>query len=147
MRALPMLLAFAVGAGLVIQVGMNMALSRAFGSPVAASLVNFAVGTLALGAFYLFAVRDALPGRDHLAGVPAWAWFGGFLGAAYVTVATLTGPRLGAMLLLALTVAGQMIASLVVDHNGWLGFAQQPVTALRLLGVAFLVLGIVLIAR
>jgi len=48
---------------------------------------------------------------------------------------------------LALTVAGQMVASLVVDHNGWLGFAQQPVSVLRLLGVAFLVLGIVLIAR
>jgi transporter family-2 protein len=145
MRLVPMLLAFAVGAGLVIQVGMNMALSRAFGSPVAASFVNFMVGTFALGA--LFLMRHDLPGREQVAGVPTWAWFGGFLGAAYVTVATLAGPRLGAMLLLALTVAGQMVASLVVDHHGWLGFAQQPVTALRLLGVALLVLGIVLIAR
>jgi transporter family-2 protein len=98
-----------------------------------------------LGAF--FVMRHDLPGREQVAGVPLWAWFGGFLGAAYVTVATLAGPRLGAMLLLALTVAGQMVASLVVDHNGWLGFAQQPVTALRLIGVAFLVLGIFLIAR
>ena len=65
----------------------------------------------------------------------------------YVTVATLAGPRIGALLLLSLTVAGQMVASIVVDHYGLLGFPQQPATLLRLLGVAFLVAGIVLVSR
>ncbi|MFM7625110.1 MAG: DMT family transporter, partial [Gammaproteobacteria bacterium] len=76
-----------------------------------------------------------------------WAWFGGLFGAMYVTVATLAGPRIGALLLLALTVAGQMVASIIVDHYGLLGFAQQPVTTMRLIGVALLVAGIVLVAR
>jgi transporter family-2 protein len=145
MQAATMMLAFAVGAGLVLQVGMNMALGRAFGSPVAASMVNFLVGSAALAVFVL--LRSDLPGRAAIAGAPAWAWFGGLLGAMYVTVATLAGPRLGALLLLALTVAGQMVASIIVDHYGLLGFAQQPVTAMRLLGVALLVAGIVLVAR
>ena len=48
-----MLLAFAVGAGLVLQVGMNVALGRALGSPVLGSLVNFLVGSMAIAAFVL----------------------------------------------------------------------------------------------
>ena len=32
--------------------------------------------------------------------VPAWAWFGGLLGAAYVASTTVLGPRLGAAALL-----------------------------------------------
>jgi transporter family-2 protein len=140
-----MLLAFAVGAGLVVQVGMNVALGRALGNPVLGALANFLVGSVAIAAFVM--LRVDLPGRAQFASAPAWAWFGGLFGAMYVTVATLAGPRIGALLLLALTVAGQMVASIIVDHYGLLGFAQQPVTAVRLLGVALLVAGIVLVAR
>ena len=140
-----MLLAFAVGAGLVVQVGMNVALGRALGSPFLGSLANFLVGSVAIAAFVM--LRVDLPGRAQFAAAPAWAWFGGLFGAMYVSVATLAGPRIGALLLLALTVAGQMVASIIVDHYGLLGFAQQPVTAVRLVGVALLVAGIVLVAR
>ena len=54
---------------------------------------------------------------------------------------------LGALLLLALTVGGQMIASIIVDHYGLLGFAREPVDATRLVGVVLLLGGIFLIAR
>jgi transporter family-2 protein len=50
-------------------------------------------------------------------------------------------------LLLALTVGGQMIASIIVDHYGLLGFAREPVDATRLVGVVLLLGGIFLIAR
>jgi transporter family-2 protein len=145
MQSLSMLFAFLVGAGLVIQVGLNMAVSRALGGAARGALVNFIVGTLALITLLLF-LRQPLPGREALAGVPAWAWFGGLFGAAYVALATFAGPRLGALLLLALTVAGQMVASVIVDHYGLLGFQQQPVTSLRMLGIAFLVVGVWLVA-
>jgi len=145
MQSLSMLFAFLVGAGLVIQVGLNMAVSRALGGAAMGALVNFIVGTLALIALLLF-LRQPWPGREALAGVPTWAWFGGLFGAAYVALATFAGPRLGALLLLALTVAGQMVASVVVDHYGLLGFPQQPVTTLRVLGIAFLVVGVWLVA-
>jgi transporter family-2 protein len=145
MQSLSMLFAFLVGAGLVIQVGLNMAVSRALGGAAMGALVNFIVGTLALITLLLF-LRQPLPGGEALAGVPAWAWFGGLFGAAYVALATFAGPRLGALLLLALTVAGQMVASVIVDHYGLLGFQQQPVTSLRMLGIAFLVVGVWLVA-
>jgi len=144
-QSLSMLLAFLVGAGLVIQVGLNMAVSRVLGSAALGALANFLVGIAALVAL-LLVTRQSLPDRTMLASVPAWAWLGGLFGAAYVSLATFAGPRLGALLLLALTVAGQMVASLIVDHYGLLGFTQQPVTPQRLLGVAFLIVGIWLVA-
>jgi uncharacterized membrane protein YdcZ (DUF606 family) len=58
----------------------------------------------------------------------------GLLGAAYIAVTVVLAPRLGAASLIAALVAGQMAASLIVDHYGWIGFAQHAVTPLRLAG-------------
>lgn len=140
-----MLLAFLVGAGLVIQVGLNMAVSRALGGAVYGTLTNFLVGTAAIAVLMLLTRHD-WPAREAFAGVPAWAWLGGLFGALYVAVATLAGPRLGALLLLALTVAGQMLASVIVDHFGLLGFPQHPVSLGRVVGIVFLITGIWLVA-
>lgn len=136
----------AAGFALTVQVGLNAMVRQATGNASFASLVNFGVGTLALAVF-LLATRFDWPARATLAGLPAWAWLGGCLGAFYVATATLAGSTLGGTLLLALTVAGQLLAALVFDHFGWLGFPQQPITALKLVGVAFLIVGIWLIAR
>lgn len=146
MRESFMAIAFLAGFALVPQVGFNVALRNAFGHPVAAVVVNFAVGTLGLALFAL-ATRVTWPARAAIAGAPAWAWLGGLLGGFYVLVATIVGPRLGAAALLALTVFGQLVASLLFDHFGWLGFPQQPISAMRLAGAACLLLGVVLVTR
>ena len=57
MQTVSIVLALLVGAGLVVQVGLNMALARSFGSAPAAALVNFLVGTVALSLF-LFVLRQ-----------------------------------------------------------------------------------------
>lgn len=141
----PHVVAALVGAGLTVQVGMNAAVRVAIGSPVLAAIVNFVVG---LGALVLVAVASGVrwtPGSTTA--IPAWAWFGGLLGAAYVAATTVLGPRLGAAALLALTLAGQMLAALAVDHYGVIGFPQSPVTPARVLGAALLVAGALLIIR
>ena len=56
-------------------------------------------------------------------------------------------PRLGAAALIAALVAGQMMASLIVDHFGWVGFAQHAVTPLRPAGAALIVVGVILVRR
>ena len=141
----PHLLAIAVGAGLTIQIGMNATMGRALGSPLGAAVVNFCVGLVALlGCVAVFRVRMT-PG--NLLHVPVWAWLGGFLGAAFVASATLLGPRLGAMALLVLVLAGQLAAALFVDHFGVLGFPRSDVTPLRLLGAALVVVGVLLVLR
>jgi len=139
-------LAFVSGLLLTIQVGLNAALRNAFGNPGTAALANFMVGTAGLFA-YLLITRAEWPGRAALSGAPAWAWFGGLLGAFYVGSSVVVGPRLGAAALLALTVFGQLVASLIVDNYGWLGFPQHPLTLTRCAGVVLLLAGVVLIVR
>lgn len=147
MQSLPLyLLGLGVGIGLVVQVGMNGTLRALLGSPIVAALISFVVGSIALAGF-VAVTRAPLPVRAQLAAVPAWAWLGGILGAFYVASSVIVGPRLGAATLLALVVLGQLGTSLVVDHFGWLGFAQHSITAVRLLGAGLLFAGVVLIVR
>ena len=61
--------------------------------------------------------------------------------------AALFAPRLGAAGWLGLIVTGQVIASLVLDHFGMVGFAIHPVNAWRLLGGALLVAGVLIVLR
>lgn len=141
----PHLVAALVGAGLTVQVGMNATVRLVVGSPVLAAVVNFVVGLVALVAVAVVGGARWAPGSA--AAVPAWAWLGGLLGALYVASTTVLGPRLGAAALLALTLAGQMVAALIVDHYGVIGFPQSPVTPARLLGALLLVAGVLLIMR
>jgi transporter family-2 protein len=139
-------LAIVAGFGLTIQAGLNAMVRQGVGSAAGAALVNFLVGLIALACFVV-AVRAPLPDRAALAGVPAWAWFGGLFGAFYVASVTIVGPRLGATVMIALTVAGQLLSSLLVDHNGWLGFPQEPISAQRILGAALVLGGVILVSR
>jgi transporter family-2 protein len=146
MQSLYYLLGLGVGAGLVVQVGMNSTLRSLLGSPIVAALISFLVGSLAL-AVYAGLARTPLPLRAQLGAVPAWAWLGGVLGAFYVASSVIVGPRLGAATLLALVVLGQLGTSLLVDHYGWLGFPQHPLNLVRVLGAVLLFGGVLLITR
>ena len=55
--------------------------------------------------------------------------------------------ELSAAAFFSLVVLGQLATSLLFDHFGWLGFAQHPVSLMRLGGVALLLAGVVLITR
>ena len=134
------------GIALAVQVGLNSVLRNAFGNATAAVLVNFLVGLLAL-LVVARVMRVPLAVRDAVTGAPWWAWLGGILGAFYVTVAVLMGPRIGITALLALTVAGQLLAALAMDHYGLLGMAQQSITVAKLAGSALLIAGVLLIVR
>ncbi|SDI98320.1 DMT family transporter [Billgrantia gudaonensis] len=140
------IIVLAAGAMLPMQAGINAGLARGWGHPLWAAAISFGVGTLALlGA--AMGSRLAVPNWQQLADIPAWSWSGGVLGAFYVTVMVIFAPKLGAATLLALVVAGQMLASTLLDHFGALGFPQQSISLPRLLGVALLFLGVLLIRR
>ena len=133
--------AIAAGAMLPIQFGVNAQLASWLGSPLRATLVSFAVGTLVLVAATLLFARVISEGKS-LGDAPWWVWVGGALGAFYVLGSVVTAPKLGAAALFAFILAGQAIASLAVDHFGWVGFDENPVTPGRLLGIALVAVGV-----
>ena len=137
------LFAVAAGAMLPIQFGINAQLAHWVGSPLRATLVSFAVGTAVLLVATLVFARG-WP-ADKVGGAPWWVWVGGFLGAFYVLGSVVTAPKLGAAALFAFILAGQAIASLAVDHFGWVGFEESPITLAKVLGLALIAAGLLVI--
>ena len=145
MPLLALLFALSAGALIALQFGVNAAL-RGFlgGSAFFATLVSYAVGTLTSLAC-LLVLRPSLPPWSRVAAAPWWAWTGGAVGVGYVTASVLLAPKLGATRLIVLVVAGQLLASVLLDHFGLLGYAVRPFNAWRALGCALLVVAVVVI--
>jgi len=139
-----LLFAFAAGVALPVQFGINAQLSSWLDSPVRAAFVSFLTGTIILAAAAALVFKP-MPSLSRLGHAPWWVWVGGAFGAFYVAGSIVAAPRLGAATLIAAIVAGQSIASVLVDHFGWVGFEPKPVSAGRLAGMALVGAGVVLV--
>jgi transporter family-2 protein len=140
------LLAAAAGAGVVLQQVLNANLRTALNSAAWSGFVSYAVG-LACMALLALALRDPLPSAAAAARIPWWQWSGGLFGAIFIGLAIVLVPKLGAATFIAVLVAGQMLASVAFDHFGLLGLAQRPLDVPRMIGVALLIGGVIMIRR
>ena len=141
-------LVIALLAGFVFpfQAGINAQLRQWIGHPLLAALISFSVGTLLLSVCPLV-FGLSFPSWQSVRHIPWWAWTGGLLGVFSVVSSIVLAPRMGAAALLATIVAGQMIASMLLDHLGLLGFRFQPFTMWRLIGAGMVIGGVWLIQR
>ena len=138
--------ALLIGALLPLQAGLNAQLRLWLPHPVIAALISFLVGSGILAVVSLF-LRINWISSSRLSSAPWWLWNGGIFGANYVLVALILAPRLGAATLIGLTVTGQMISSVVLDHFGLVGYPHHPISAGRLVGAGLLLVGTLLIQR
>tara|TARA_Y100000294_G_C8370124_1_gene262383 strand:- start:16 stop:459 length:444 start_codon:yes stop_codon:yes gene_type:complete len=140
------ILALAVGLVLPLQVGINAELARRVLSPMTASFFSFAIGTLGL-LVCAWIVRVPWPGWSTLVTFPSWMWLGGLIGAFAVFGGVVSGPKIGFLALVSLVLAGQLIASLILDHNGWLGFPVRELSLGRISGSILLLIAVTLIQK
>ncbi|GAB5473083.1 MAG: DMT family transporter [Maribacter sp.] len=140
------LLAIVAGAVLPIQAGLNVQLGKSVHQPIFAAFASFLIGTLGL-LIYLFILKFDFSTIAQTKTVSPVVWIAGILGAFYVAAVIILAPKLGTALTFVLVVAGQMAVSLVLDHYGLLGLPVKQINWQRLLGVAFLVAGVLLIRR
>jgi len=140
-------LAVAAGAALPVQGAVNAQLRADLDAPIAAAAFSFLVATLGMGVLLAgsLVLRAPRPRLRPLRTVPWWGWLGGLCGAVYVTSVFLLIPEIGAAPTIALTVAGQQVASVFVDRFGLLRLPRRPVGAPRLVAVALLIAGVALI--
>ncbi|HMU27706.1 MAG TPA: DMT family transporter [Solirubrobacterales bacterium] len=136
--SLVVLLMVLVGVQFAAQAPVNGGLGRHTGGLVAA-LISFLVGNVALLA--IVAVAGQLGNFSSLGEVPLWQLAGGLIGATYVALAATTISRIGAGVIAAVTVTGQLACSVVVDHFGWFGIEVHDVTGPRILGLVLLLAG------
>lgn len=138
------LFAVAAGAGVAVQAAINSRLRFALGEPIWAACAQFTIG-LAVLALVALVSRTALPPAGAFVRAPWWMWTGGIFGAVFIIMTVVATPRLGAGLMLAAVIVGQLVAAIVIDHYGLFGGEVIPVSAARVGGVLLLVAGVALI--
>lgn len=139
-------LALAVIAGAVVpfQSAINANLGRGLGHPLWATLASLLVSIVVLMPVML-ALRVPLPSLAFISKAPLWMWAGGAFGVCFISLALMLLPKLGASGFIALAIAGQMFASLLLDHFGLFGLVERQLTMTRVLGTLLLIGGVALI--
>lgn len=138
-------LPFVAGSFLPLQAGINGQLARQVSSVMSAALISFLVGTVAL--FIVAAAQRELPSFTALKGLTWWHWSGGLLGAVFIATAAFAGPRIGALLFMVLVLAGQLSMALALDHFGWAGYREAPISVGKLAGLGLIIAGVWMIRR
>ncbi|MFJ7437002.1 DMT family transporter [Methylorubrum thiocyanatum] len=142
------LYALTIAAGLAnaIQPGQNATLSKSLGLPVTAALLTLLVSTAGLLAGGLALGKLEIPTGQQLGQVPWWAWLGGFLSILLILAQLYASPAIGAATFLGIIVTVGVLASLVFDHFGWIGFQVHPASFWRVAGAVLMVVGVGLVA-
>ncbi|MER7455334.1 DMT family transporter [Nocardia beijingensis] len=100
------------GIGLAWQQAVNGKVG-AVGGALSAALVNFGVGLAALLVIEALVIVSSGGPADFPA--EPWLYLGGFIGVAFIALAALTVRWIGVLLLGLTSVAGQLLASLILD--------------------------------
>jgi bacterial/archaeal transporter family-2 protein len=143
-KGLAVILTAVAGGLIALQAPINAGLGRSTGS-LPAALISFAVGTIALAAIVILSGKAG--GLGSTFDVSWYYLLGGLLGAIYVTNALIAVSAVGAGGVAAATIAGQLAASVAIDRFGLFGLDQVPLTPDRVLGVALLFAGTLLVVR
>ena len=139
-----LLLAVIAGAVVPFQSAINANLGRGLGHPLWATMASLLVSIVVLLPVML-AMRLPLPSLAFISKAPLWMWAGGAFGVCFISLALVLLPKLGASGFMALALAGQVVASLVLDHFGMFGLLERQMTVSRGVGALLLVAGVVLI--
>lgn len=109
----PLAFALAIGLAMGFQSAANGVQAHEYGSPVAATLVNFAAGTVLLALVFALLRPAGLGWQD----LPAawWYYLGGLFGVLFVVVSSLLVRYLGVLITGLGMIGGQLVGSLLLD--------------------------------
>jgi bacterial/archaeal transporter family-2 protein len=138
-------LMFAAGVGIPLLAALNASLGQRIGSPVAAGVVLF--GVALVSALAVLVVTGAGGALAKVPGQPPVLFLGGCLVAFYILSITFVAPRFGLANAILFVLLGQLVSAAVIDATGMMGLAARPVSAIRVLGLAVMAVGVFLSQR
>lgn len=130
-------LAIAAGVAAAVQAAANASLSKSvgIGPALVINTIIVLVGTIALWAG-TGAKTTLFP-----AGASWTLYLGGLYGFVIIASLAFVFPKIGAAYAVALMIGGQCVAALLVDHFGLMGMPRDPLTIQRVIGVALVAAG------
>jgi transporter family-2 protein len=143
-QPLSLCFALAIGALVALQPPVNTAMARHLGSPLLAASLSIAISFACVVLLWLTWARGA-GDFAQIAKLPPWVILGGIAGVVFVAGSIFVAPVVGVAPFFVAVVAGQLGASVLVDHVGAFGMPAKPVDATRLAGLALVLVGAALV--
>jgi len=134
-------LAIAAGVAAAMQAATNAGLAKSAGLGPALVVNTVVVLIGAIGLWVALGAKTTL-----LPAGASWTLYcGGLYGFVIIASLAFVFPRIGAAYAVALMVGGQCVAALIVDHYGLMGMPSEALTIQRVLGVALVAAGAVVL--
>ncbi len=136
------LLTMFLGVVLAVHLAMNGKVGAVMNNPRVGNAVFWLIG--AAGAAVIGLTGWKSGALAPLAQVHPLLLTAGLLGASLVFAIAWLIPQVGAAAVMITLLAGQVVGGLLMSHYGWLGSPVEPVTPMKLLGVAIMIAGVAL---
>ena len=127
-----------------IHSGTNAQLTKSFERPWWAAIFVCLISAVAIVPGVMIA-RESFPSVGALLKTPWWAWLGTVIAAVPVITTLLFAGKLGGGAFNGLVVTATIVASVVLDHFGLLGFDVHLVNLWRIIGAVLMIGGVILI--
>lgn len=139
------ILALLAGAAISVQATMNAQLGFLLKNALLATSIAF-TSSLVFMLLGLVAFNRQWPQIEAIQSVPNYLWFSGGLFSAFAVASFYwLIPKMGVGPMMSYALTGQLLIAMIAGHFGWFQSPLIPISPLKLVGVAALVLGIVLI--
>lgn len=136
-------LAIVSGFAITLQGQFMGLLDRALGTKESVFITYAGGGALAT----LLVLIVGLSSLRPTTGLPWYAYTSGLLGLIIVGSIGFVVPRLGAAKGFTLILASQFLLAALIDHFGWFGAVERPITLSRAAGLATVLAGVWLVVR
>ncbi len=132
-------LAISAGVAAAMQAATNAGLSRLTGLGPALVVNTVIVLITAIGLWAMMGAKWTF----FPAGASWTLYLGGLFGFVLLASLAFVFPKIGAAYAVALMIGGQCVAALLIDHFGLMGMPYEPVTIQRVIGIALVAAGAV----
>ena len=112
---------------------INSKLGLVYGNNISLVIIHL-VGLLCLIPF-------CIKGVTIIKGIPLWCYLGGAIGILTIIFSNSSIPILGVTVQMAISLLGQPLASVIIDHFGLFGLKKYPFTKNNLISIIFIILG------
>jgi len=132
------LIGLAGGIAVGLQSPLASMMSQRLGTLESIFIVHFGGALIALIPLIIYGGGKLSQWRT----VPWYALLAGAFGLVVIGAISYMIPRIGVAGSIITVVAGQLLVGTILDYFGWLGAAERPLDATRLLGLVVVMLGV-----
>jgi transporter family-2 protein len=136
------LLSLLIGCITAVMVAINGGLALEYGVFASSALIHLIGTAFALSLLLIRGMK-----LDLSKDIPLWRYLGGVIGVVTTCSNVFAFGRISATAIMALSLFGQTLASLIIDSFGLLGMEKRPFEKLSLIGLAFAALGMLVMLQ